>query len=213
MQCRLPHRFIAVLLFLALPLPAAAAPADAVKESFLSYQAALLNSNGERAASAVTEGSRDLYREYADQALTLDRESLNSLHIADRLTVMLLRHSVDKQQLQEMSGGEVIAHAIDEGWISKEGTGAIRLDHYEVNGDFATGTVLRPDGSATPFKLQFRKESGAWRLDLREMLKLTRIGIEMTVQQTGMPEDDFILYLLEYSTGRKPGPEIWNPPL
>lgn len=203
--------FVLFFVLLAQPLAAVASP-EAVEDSFLEYQSAILASDGERAASAVTQGSRDHYRAYADQALTLDRPGLEKLHIADRVTVMLLRHSLKRDQLESMTGGEIIAYAVDQGWIDKESSARIRLGGYTVNGDFATASLLGNDGTASPFKLEFQKEEGHWRLNLAEMLVLARFGIDYAVQQSGMTEEAFLLFLLEYSSGRKPGPDIWSPP-
>ena len=43
-------------------------------------------------------------------------------------------------------------------------------------------------------------------------MQLTRTAFEYAVQQSGLPEDDFVLLMLEQGTGRKPGPDIWSPP-
>ena len=203
--------FIVALLLLA-AAPVAAAPQDDVSATFEAYRVALLATDGEKAAEIVTQGSRDLYRHYANQALTLDHAALNRVHIADRLTILLLRHSVERERLMQMGGAEIIAYAVDQGWISKEGTAGIQLGNYQVAGDIATGTLLRTDGSETSYKVEFLKEDGDWHLNLKKMLEFARIGIEYAVKQAGMSEDEFILALLEYSTGRKPGPEIWTPP-
>jgi hypothetical protein len=205
-------RLVIAVLLLLITAPVQAAPQDDVSATFEAYRAALLATDGEKAAEVVTQGSRDLYRHYANQALTLDHAALNRVHIADRLTIMLLRHSLERERLMQMSGAEIIAHAVTQGWISKEGTAGIRLGNYQVAGDLATGTLLRVDGSETPYKVEFLKEDGDWHLNLKKMLEFARIGIEYAVQQAGMSEDEFILTLLEYSTGRKPDPGIWNPP-
>ncbi|GAB4361146.1 MAG: hypothetical protein Kow00114_15410 [Kiloniellaceae bacterium] len=213
MQCRLLQSLIAVLLFLALPLPALAdSHASAVKESFLAYKTAILASDGEAAAALVTQESRDYYRKLADQALTLDRAGLHEIHLSDRLNAMLLRHSLEREQLESMSGGEVVSYAVDQGWIGREGADQLQLGNFQVDGDHASGTILRPDGAASPFKMEFVKEEGRWLLDLVALMKLTRAAFEYSVQQTGLSEDEFVVLMLEYGTGRKPGPDIWSPP-
>ncbi len=206
-------RSLSALLFvLLLAAPAAAEPVDDVKESFLTYKSAILEADGPAAAKVVTQNSRDYFRALADQALTLDRAGLHQIHITDRLYAMLLRHDLDRSALQRMSGDEVVSYAVDQGWIGRNGASQLRLGHYEVEGDHASGTILRPDGLKSAFKMEFVKEGGRWLLDLVALMKLTRTAFEYAVQQSGLGEDEFILLMLEQGTGRKPGPGIWSPP-
>ena len=111
-----------------------------------------------------------------------------------------------------MTGREIIVYAVAQGWIDKDGAASIRLGDFAVKGDFASGGLLGNGGEVSPFRLEFLREDGEWRLDLAEMLKIARFGIDYAVQQTGMSEEEFLLFVLEYSSGRKPGPEIWSPP-
>ncbi|WP_193370618.1 hypothetical protein [Pelagibius marinus] len=202
----------ALLLVFCLATPAAAEPVDDVKESFLTYKTAILEADGAAAAKVVTQNSRDYFRDLADQALTLDRAGLHDIHLTDRLYAMLLRHKLDRSRLQQMSGGEVVSYAVDNGWIGRNGASQLRLGHYEIEGDHANGTILRPDGLKSPFRMEFVKEDGRWLLDLVALMKLTRTAFEYAVQQSGLSEDEFVLLMLEQGTGVKPGPEIWSPP-
>ena len=201
-----------LLLVLCLAAPPAAEPVDDVKESFLTYKTAILEADGAAAAKVVTQNSRAYFRSLAEQALTLDRAGLHEIHLTDRLYAMLLRHNLDRTQLQQMSGGQVVSYAVDHGWIGRNGVSQLRLGHYEVEGDHASGTILRPDGLKSSFKMEFVKEGGRWLLDLVALMDLTRTAFEFAVQQSGLSEDEFVFLMLEQGTGRKPGPEIWNPP-
>lgn len=200
-----------ILILLGLPLAAAANPDD-VKESFLTYKTAILTSNGEAAAEVVTQDSRDYFRKLADQALTMDWDGLHQIHISDRLYAMLLRHSLERDRLAAMSGSEVVSYAVEKGWIGKEGADQLQLGNYQVEGDVASGTILRPDGGETSFKMEFVKEEGRWLLDLVALMKLTRAAFDYSIQQTGISEDDFVMLMLEEVSGRKPSPDIWSPP-
>jgi len=206
------NHLLLLLVLLAGTWPARAEPVDDVKQSFLTYKAAILSSDGSTAARVVTQGSRDYYRRLADQALTLDREGLQAISLGDRLYALLLRHTLDRGQLESMSGGEVVSYAVNEGWIGKEGAEQLELGNYQVDGNAASGTILRPDGGETNFKMEFVKENGRWLLDLVALMKLTRTAFEYAVKQSGLSEDEFVMLMLEYSTGRKPGPDIWSPP-
>lgn len=204
--------FLLPFVLLAAPLPAAGAPADEVKESFRAYKTAILASDGAAVADVVTQESRDYFRTLADQALTLDREGLHQIHLSDRIYALLLRHNLEPAALERMSGAEVVSHAVDAGWIGREGADKLELGNYQVEGDVASGTILRPEGGETAFKIAFARQEGRWRLDLVALMKLTRVAFDYSLQQSGLSEDDFVLLMLEDVTGRKPGPEIWSPP-
>ena len=208
-------RYLRSFLFaalLALPVSAAAAPLDEVKESFSAYKSAILTSDGAAAKRLVTQESKDYFRGLADHALTLDRAGLQKIHLSDRLYAMLLRHNLDRARLESMTGGDVVAYAVEQGWIGREGAEQLELGAYKLDGDSASGTILQPDGQESTFKMEFTKVGGRWLLELDELMMLTRIAFEYSAKQTGLSDDDFVLLMLEYGSGRKPEPDIWSPP-
>jgi len=203
---------IVAAVLLAAPLAAAASTVDAVAESFRAYKQAVLQSDGAAAAQVVTQESRDYFRGLADRALTSDSAELHRVHLSDRIYSLLLRHDVPPAELQRMSGADVVSHAVEQGWIGREGAEGLRLGNYQVDGDAASGTILRPDGSATAFEIGFVKQDGRWRVDLVALMALTRAAFDYSQQQSGLDEDAFVLALLEKVTGRAVDPTIWNPP-
>lgn len=206
------RRLLFVLAF-ALPLPATAQEeAAAVRDSFLDYKASILAGDGAAAAALVTQRTHALYRGFADGALTLDKPGLDGLPVMDRMSVLQLRHQMTRQQLESMSGSEIVAYAVDHGWIGKDGAARLQVGHFTVDGSSATAPILGGDGKETLLRMRFTREEGIWRLDLVELMALTRVAVVQAIRQTGMTEDEFILFALEAASGRKPGPEIWNPP-
>lgn len=203
---------VAAAALLAAALPAAASAVEAVAESFRTYKSAVLQSDGAAAAEVVTQESRDYFRSLADRALKADSAALHRVHISDRIYTLLLRHDVPLAELQRMSGADVVSHAIEQGWIGREGAEGLRLGNYRVEGEEASGTILRPDGSQTAFEIGFVKQAGRWRVDLVALMNLTRAAFDYSLQQSGMSEDAFVLALLEKVTGRPAAPTIWNPP-
>lgn len=204
---------LAAILLLPLPLPAAAQEkAVAVRDSFLDYKAAILNGDGETAADLVTGRTHALYRGFADSALTLDKPGLDDLHVMDRMSVMQLRHQMSRQQLENMSGSEIVAYAVDKGWIGKDGAARLQVGDFTVEGDSASAPVLGGDGKETLLRMRFAREDGIWRFDLVEAMALVRVTMAQAIRQTGLSEDAFILVFLEAASGRKPDPDIWNPP-
>ena len=201
------------LVFLLPSTVAAQDEATAVKETFYGYKMAILQGDGEVAAALVTESTHDLYRQFADGALTLDKTGLDELHVMERLTILQLRHEMTRAQLESMSGGQIVAYAVDNGWIGKDSATRLQIGDFTIDGDTASAAILGNDGTATPLRMKFTREDGLWRLDLAEMMVLTRVVVVQAIRQTGMSEDEFILFALEAASGRKPGPEIWSPPL
>jgi len=120
---------------LLLPLPAAAQEeVAAVRDSFLGYKTAILTGDGETAAELVTQRTHALYRGFADSALTLDKPGLDSLHVMDRLSVMQLRHQMTRQQLESMSGEEIVAYAVDHGLIGTDGAARLQVGDFTLEG-------------------------------------------------------------------------------
>lgn len=208
---KLRHFLLALVLLL--PLPAAAQEeAAAVRESFIDYKTAILEGDGETAAELVTERTHALYRGFADSALTLDKAGLDGLHVMDRMSVLQLRHQMTRQQLESMSGEEIVAYAVDHGWIGKDGAARLQVGEFTVDGSAATAPVLGGDGKETLLRMRFAREDGVWRFDLVEAMALVRVTMAQAIRQTGLSEDAFILVFLEAASGQKPGPEIWSPP-
>src|SRR3546814_19860680 len=113
-------RFLLTLILLAGPLPAAAS-VDAVKESFRAYKTAILQSDGAAAARAVTQDSHVYFKGLADQALTLDRDGLHGIHLSDRISALLLRHTPQPAALAGLSGREVVASDVGPGGLGAGG--------------------------------------------------------------------------------------------
>ena len=221
-----------VLLVLAALLPAACAsgpqteagsPERAVEDSFLAFQAALLAGDGAQVAALTTADSGNFYRDMADEALTAGRARLSEMTLDHRLVALTLRHGLTALELKRMSGKELLQLCVDrgwiwveQGWIDRQDFARKRPENYRIIGEAAAARVDNPlswprDGVA------FRFEEGAWRVRLRHdsgapnliaeaLIAYYRFGREMS-------EEEYIYATLEEATGKRPGPDIWSPPL
>lgn len=212
-------RFIIVLFIAAAPLACATAPQTAansperaVEDTFLAYQKALLAEDGTTAAGLVTAASWDYYREMADEALTADRNRLEELDFVDRLTALLFRMSLTRDALRRMSGEELVAYSVDQGWISREKTANMKLANFRITGDSAKASVIGRDGKPSTVTMGFETERGAWRLDLLDTINTSRRAMPLAIALSGMTEAEFIFASLKRSTGRTPESDIWSPP-
>ncbi|MGF1631150.1 MAG: hypothetical protein ACFCUT_16880 [Kiloniellaceae bacterium] len=213
-------RFLAILLIAVLPLACATPPQTAenspervVEETFLAYKEALLAHRGNAAAELVTEESWEYYRDLADEALTANRARLEGADFTDRVTILMFRLGLTREQLRRLSGRELVAKSIDEGWFSEELTARLRLTDYRISGDTARAFALDQVGKPSTSSLSFQRERGAWRLDLLQAINDSRKVMTLAIAISGMTEEELLFATLEEGTGRRPGPEIWNPPI
>ena len=192
---------------------AADSPERSVEEAFLVYQSALQQRSGAVASGLMTRASHDYYRQIADEALTANRQRLLDLPVSDRMTVLTFRHGLTVEQLTRASGGALAATAVDRGWFGQTGAATVELTNFRVTGNEATANLLRKSGEVSEVTMKFLREDDAWRIDLLHSLEEGRKAMNLGLALSGMSEDQLIDIALERATGRKPGPEIWNPPL
>lgn len=110
-----------------------------------------------------------------------------------------------------MSPQELIAHAVNEGWIDKSSVLTLQAGKVLSEGDVAALHVIVDEQDAGPL-FRFNRESGEWRLDLVPTTQATNAALQMTAEQQGISEEEFTLILIESVMGRKVGAEAWVPP-
>ncbi len=123
----------------------------------------------------------------------------------------MLRLRLPADELESLSPAELIAHAVDQGWIGKQSVLGIQPGKVLAEGDVAVIHVLIDEQDAGP-AFQFARESGAWRLDLVPTTQAGNAALQMAARQQGVPEREFLLLLMESVLGRKVGSEAWVPP-
>ena len=104
----------------------------------------------------------------------------------------------------------ILVHVINEGWVGKESVSGVELADIIVNGDMAVTKTMQGDSGA-PFGFHFYREGDTWKINLTEMLKVVNLIMQKQAIDVGVNEDEFILMLLEESTGKKIHESIWEP--
>ena len=124
-----------ILSLLLIPLFDARAAGDeaAVRATFAAYKAAVLAQQGERAADNVTTGTLREYARYRELALSAPRAALEALPMTERLQVLIIRARVPAADLRAMDGRRVFTHAVDRGWIGREGVERSELGTVQVD--------------------------------------------------------------------------------
>ncbi|HJQ38429.1 MAG TPA: hypothetical protein VKB93_14925 [Thermoanaerobaculia bacterium] len=174
--------------------------AAAVRKVFSEYRTALLDGNGAAAADLVTSGTIAYYDEARQLAMSLPRAKLAELDFLSKLMVLRLRHEFTNAQLAALTGRELLAIGVKNGWISKSSVANSELAEVKVDGAKATASLT----VAPQIPLfHFQKESGKWKLDLLALFGMGNAAMRQQVEKSGLSEEQFILRLLGMLSSRK----------
>ena len=151
-----------------------------------------------------TEG-RAHYEALRDLALTADARELESLHPAEQLQVLLLRHLALSDRLQEMSASEILYFSVSEGLLGMDLRSSDVLREIVVEGDRAHGRLDKFGSSARPDRGQqtFVREDGVWRVDLKGEHERQQVDFERFVERAGLATSEASFFVLEMRLGRK----------
>ena len=183
---------------------------QAVRQIFSAYKYALLNDLGPEAADLISEKTLRHYDQLRQLALTGEANELKELPSFNRLVVLAIRHNVSTTTLRKMQGKDIFAYGVKNQWVSKDSVAPFELGNITIYGNYAGGDISL-SGSMTSSQLEFRKESGVWRLNLMPLLE--RVGRERSAQlNSNQDENKAILSIIEQMSGRKVDAGIWTPP-
>lgn len=203
------------LLFLLLLLPGMALSAQKseeklVRKSFDAYKKAILNDRGEEAVKYVDSRTVKYYDDMAGLVKNADSASVAGLALMDRLMVFSIRHRAPQEEIPGFDGRKLLVFAIQNGMVGKNSVAENSIGDVTIQGDFAKGQFLRMK-EPTPLSFHFYKEEQVWKLDLTALFPISAFAFQKMVKDSGQEENDYLFFLLEMLTGRKPGPEIWQP--
>ncbi|HEU0298480.1 MAG TPA: hypothetical protein VFR37_03480 [Longimicrobium sp.] len=182
------------------------AVADSVRMVIYEYHLAIYERDGAAAVQRVTRASRGYYARMRDLAVTAPEAQVRAAPLMDRITILMLRHRVSPDELRALQGDAVFAYTVDHAWVNAD---TFRERPQPTDADvFGAGdraVMLRPDVNTA-----FVREDGVWRLDLMPVLE--RASAEFAPDpDSGMTEDELVMMVLQFSDGREPSPDIWQP--
>lgn len=213
--CRFAIARCAVLVTILLGLApnAQANPEEqAIRHVFASYRTAVLSGDGEVGAKLLSQTTIEYYDQMRHLALYGSGETVRNLSLINQMQVLLFRARMDPMHLKSMSGHDVLAYAIKQGWTGKSSIVQLQIGKVLIEDPVAVAHGVFNGQDAGP-AFRFVKEAGAWRFDLLPMLQASNAALQMSAMQQGISERDFMLILIESVVGRKLGPEMWEPPL
>src|SRR5262245_24220832 len=95
-----------------------AAPDTEITSVFNRYREALVSGDAAAAARAVHPDDLAYFVKMRDLAMTGSADTVKKLSIVDRMTVIRLRHDSTAEGLRKMTGADLLALAINLGWVS-----------------------------------------------------------------------------------------------
>ena len=183
-----------------------------VKACFEEYKTAILANDGPSAIQSVDKNTLDYFAKARDNSLKASKKEVQSMNLLDKLMVLTIRNKISASELKNMSGRDMLLHAIKEGMVGKNTVENQSLQNIEVNGSFAKGQMVA-GGLETPIFLHFHKESGNWRVDLTSIFEDVSAALGHVVEQSGQTEDQFVMFLLDQVSEEKVPETIWEAPI
>ena len=112
----------------------------------------------------VDSQSESYYLRIKELALSGEAGELAALSEVDQLQVMFFRLMIEQEQLRRMTARQLLAFAVEKGFIGMELRHADLLGEIRVTGDTATGRLFKFGKSDRPdrYLQHFVKEQGVW---------------------------------------------------
>lgn len=192
-----------------LPQPVTANEA-AVREAFETYRTAILSQDADGAYKAVDGNTKDYYDEMLQQTLDADAATVRSLPILDQLIILRSRQQIPAVELTAMDGESFFKYAVDRSWIDPSSVQQFNIDNIAVSGNTAT-TSLAKNGQVAPFGFTFNQEADGWKIDLTSILPFSERAMQQLVGESGMNQDEFLLFLVKSVSGADVPDSIWQP--
>jgi type II secretory pathway component PulC len=191
------------------PLPASSTTViDTEREVRAAMQhwiAAVVDKQARNHGKLVDSNSEAYYLRLRDLALTAGAEDLSQLSEVDQLQIMFFRLMVDAEQLSAMSAQQLLAFAVEKGFIGMELRLADQLSEIQISGDTATGRLLkfgrvdRPDR----YRQYFVKELDTWRVSVQGERDRLEGEFDGFVQRSGLSRSEAAFVILEMRLMRK----------
>lgn len=183
----------------------------AVQTAFTAYRKAVLHGDGDAAAALLSGSTHSYYDSIRRLALHGDEQAVRSLSLMNQMQVLLLRLRVPADQLEGQSAAQVIAHAVEQGWIGKNSVRTLAPGPVERDGEDA---ILQAeiDGYARGPVFRFIRESEGWKLDLVPAMKAGNTAFITTAQRRGISPQAFLRSQLKSALGHELDATAWEPP-
>ena len=110
-----------------------------------------------------------------------------------------------------MDGRTVFTHAVDRGWIGREGVERSELGTLQVDGDHAAAR-LKIGTVEMPFDFEFEREQGRWHFNLIPLVTMSEDVFKQLARQNGVSENEMVMTLVRGLSEAPVDDSLWDPP-
>lgn len=175
------------------------------------YTKALIQRKGNEAVKYITHEDIEYYNKILDIAVHGTRSKIHDLNTFDKITVIYMRLSNTKKELEQLNGRTFFVKAVDEGRVGKDTNlvKAFSIKDVEIerglniNGDsliyaYIKGVINEPNafGVYPKHRAYMRYENKRWKYSQTYNINSVNDDLSRTIslsKPNGMSEEDFIV--------------------
>jgi len=181
---------------------------DAIKSNFAKYNKAISAQNGKEAVNYVDHKTIAYYDKILNFAKTSDSAKVSQLPLLDKLTVLVLRNQLTKQEIKSFDGKTFLAYSFDNRMNKSTG---FDLGEITIKANNAKAQITIGDKSSTEY-IEFNQEDGLWKIDLTSVFPLTEKYMKDMIQKNFEgDENKFCLSVANGAAGKEAKKNIWTP--
>ena len=181
-----------------------------IKKIFDQYKSAILSDKADVALNSIDNRTIDYYKSILSDVKIADSNKISTMSLVDKITVLGIRARATKQEIIDMKGSDAFLFAIRKGMVGKNSVVNNSVGEITVYNNFAKGELL-VQGKRTPVFFHFYKEIEGWKLNLTELFSLGNTSLKQMLQESGKPENEYLMEILSLLSGKTLGYEIWQP--
>ena len=181
-----------------------------INKVFDRYKSAILNDKADEALSAIDNKTISYYKTILSEVKKADSSKIAAMSLVDKITVLGVRARATKQEIVDMQGSDVFLFAIKNGMVGKNSVINNSVGEIIIDKNFAKGELL-VNGEKTPVFFHFYKENDGWKLNLTELFSLGNMSLKQLFQDSGKPENEYLMEILSMLSGKTLSYEIWHP--
>lgn len=152
------------------------------------------------------------YEELATKTRELDSLQLSKESIYIITTVLSIRHLASKEEIIAFDGPGLLRYSFENGPLGQDRREQDGLGEIEHEGDHARAELI-VRGKSTPFKYDFYKEDGTWKINLVNDREQINLELNKVLEEKGITMHEYLEVVLKVQNGIPPSKDIWKPVL